>query len=212
MPVSGVLECLFKYWQGLPRVGANRLPARAALNPGELAELLPRVALLKRLDRYNVQASMMNMSDTHLWQRPFVGMNAFDLTAPDIRESRAAFYEAVLDHPAAAHLKETVSQKDGKQATVKSLYLPLADQTGTATYIIACTVYDSQPQQVGLADRLVLDHEDVKELEFIDIGCGKPHMRFERPIPRPPQENVLNWWQRIMPTINKASGSTRLDA
>lgn len=210
MPVSGVLECLFKYWQGLSRVGANRLPLRAALNPAELSELLPRVALLKRLDRYNVQASMMNMSDSHLWQRPFVGMNAFDLTAPDIRESRAEFYEAILDHPAAAHLTESVMQKEGKQATVKSLYLPLADKLGFATYILACSVYDNQSN--NLNDRMVLDHENVKELEFIDIGYGTPQMQFERPEPRTVEDNIPNWWQRIMPNIAKANTSDRLDS
>ncbi len=212
MPVSGVLECLFNYWERLPRTGVDSLPIRAALNSVELLELLPRVALLKRVDRYNVQASMMNLSDTSLWQRPFVGMNAFDLTAPEVRESRAKFYEAVLDQPAAAHLKETIQQKDGVQATVKSLYLPLADGRGQATYIMACTVYDNTVHNNNINDRLVLDHQDVKELEFIDIGNGIPIMQFERPEPRAAEDNDLNWWQRIMPGRYKPVYTTRLDS
>lgn len=212
MPVSGVLECLFNYWERLPRAGVDSLPNRAALNSVELLELLPRVALLKRIDRYNVQASMMNLSDTSLWQRPFVGMNAFDLTAPEIKESRAKFYEAVLDHPAAAHLKETIHQKDGVQATVKSLYLPLADRQGQTTYIMACTVYNNEANHNNLNNRLVLDHQDVKELEFIDIGNGIPIMQFERPEPRTAEDNGLNWWQRIMPGRHKPSYTTRLDS
>ncbi len=212
MPVSGVLECLFNYWQQLPRAASGGLPVRAALNPVELLELLPRVALLKRLDRYNVEASMMNMSDSCMWQRPFVGMNAFDLTAPAIRESRAQFYEAILDHPAAAHLRETVQQRSGKQATVKSLYLPLADKFGNATYIMACTVYENQPRYGCVNDRLVLDHQDVKELEFIDIGNGIPQMQFTRREPRQNDEGATNWWQRIMPGRGKAVPVTRLDS
>lgn len=212
MPVSGVLGNLLDYWQQMPRLGRQSLPERAALNPTELLELLPRVALLKRLDRYNVQASMMNMSDANLWQRPFVGINAFDLSAPAVKECRARFYSAILDHPAAAHLQESVLQKHGKHAHVKSLYLPLADKNGHASYIMACTVYENRPYHSNVSDRLVLDHENIRELEFIDIGSGIPQMQFERPESRTAAENDLNWWQRIMPSKARGEMVNRLDA
>lgn len=212
MPVSGVLESLLQYWKELPKAGQQSLPCRSALNPLSLLELLPRVALLKRLDRYNVQACMMSMSDADVWHRPFVGMNAFDLTSPHIRECRAKFYEAILDHPAASYLRETVHQKDGRSALVKSLYLPMCDKLGMANYIMACSVYENQPKPDQISNRLVLDHKDIKELEFIDIGHGKPHMEFERPEPRQAEEDDLNWWQRIMPLKPKGSSSGHLDA
>jgi len=213
MPVSGVLESLLHYWQHLPRTGIYDLPERAALQPVELQELLPRLALLKRLDRYNVQASMINMSNISLWRHPMVGINAFDLSAPDIKECRAEFYAAVLDHPAAAHLRETTQNKSGKPANVCSLYLPLADHDGTPTYIIACTVYENEHQYSNINDRLILDHHDVQELEFIDIGRGTPAMQFARPTPRTENDPDLNWWRRIMmPARTKSPSFRRLDS
>ena len=210
--MSGVLGRLLEYWMSLPRSGSSLIPGRTALQCSELLELMPRLALLKRLDRYNVQASMMNISNSTILQNPLLGMNAFDLTAPAIREQRASFYEAVLDKPAVAQMRETVRQQNGKEASVKSLYLPMADSRGEANYIIACTVYENRPEYNGINDRLVLDHQNVQDLSFIDIGGGVPTVTFERQAPEVIKLSEHRWWSRLVPVRRKADAPNRLNA
>ena len=211
MPVSGVLEQFLDYWHDLPRGEDGVLPERAALKPSILHEILPRLALLKRLDRYNVTASMMCTEYDSQWHGPMVGMNAFDLTPANMRENTAELYSAVLDQPAAALIRETVTLKSGKSADVASLYLPLANSLGAPTYIVGCTVYEKRPTYESINDRLILDHQRVRGIEFLDIGAGQPAYNFERPQPRGPEATVSNWWERLIPNRNRTN-ETRLDA
>jgi len=211
MPVSGVLEQFLDYWQDLPRGEEGILPAHAALKPSSLHEMLPRLALLKRLDRYNVTASMMCTEYDSQWRGPMVGMNAFDLTAPNMRENTAELYSAVLDQPAAALIRETINLKNGKSADVASLYLPLANKVGAPTYIVGCTTYEKRPTYESINDRLILDHQRVRNIEFLDIGAGYPAFQFERPEPRGPDPIGHTWWERFMPSRNRTA-EARFDA
>jgi len=210
MPVSGVLERFMDYWYDLPRDEDGVLPCRAAMKPSNLHDMLPRLALLKRLDRYNVTATMMCTEYDSQWKGPTVGMNAFDLTPANMRENTADLYSAVLDQPAAALIRETVRLKNGKSADVASLYLPLANHLGAPTYIVGCTVYEKRPSYQTINDRLILDHQRVRNIEFLDIGAGQPNYMFERPAPRGPEPSDSKWWDRFMP--GKSRSSVRLDA
>ena len=211
MPVSGVLERFLDYWYDLPRGEDGVLPSRSAMKPSNLHDMLPRLALLKRLDRYNVIATMMSTEYDSPWKGPMVGMNAFDLTPANMRENTAALYSAVLDQPAAALIRETVRLKTGKSAAVASLYLPLANSLGAPTYIVSCTVYENRPNYHSINDRLVLDHQRVRNIEFLDIGAGQPTYMFERPVPRGAEPTDSKWWDRFMPGKSRADG-VRLDA
>ena len=211
MPVSGVLEQFLDYWHDLPRGGGSVLPARSAIKPTNLHDMLPRLALLKRLDRYNVTASMMLTEYDSQWRGPMVGMNAFDLTPANMRENTAALYSAVLDQPAAALIRETIMRKNGKPADVASLYLPLANSMGTPTYIVGCTVYEKRPTYESINDRLILDHQRVRNIEFLDIGAGQPQYNFERPKSRGPELSDNKWWDRFMPGKSRTT-EQRLDA
>ena len=211
MPVSGVLERFMDYWYDLPRGEDGVLPPRSAMKPSNLHDMLPRLALLKRLDRYNVTATMMCTEHDSLWKGPTVGMNAFDLTPANMRENTAALYSAVLDQPSAALIRETVRLKSGKPADVASLYLPLANHLGAPTYIVGCTIYEKRPAYNTINDRLILDHQRVRNIEFLDIGAGQPNYMFERPIPRGPETGDDKWWARFMPGKSRAN-PTRLDA
>jgi len=211
MPVSGVLERFLDYWNELPRESGALLPCRTALEPSCLHGLLPRLALLKRLDRYDVTASMMGTTQNGQWRGPMMGMNAFDLTAPNMRENTADLYSAVLDQPAAALMRETILRKDGKAADVASLYLPLADRYGSPTYIVGCTVYEKRPTYNSINDRMLLDHQHVRNIEFLDIGGGQPDYEFSRPTPRGREVSETPWWSRFMPGRPSPNGA-RLDS
>lgn len=211
MAVSGILEQFLDYWYDLPRGEDGVLPSRAALKPSSLHEMLPRLALLKRLDRYNVTASMMCTEYDSQWRGPMVGMNAFDLTPANMRENTAELYSAVLDQPAAAIIRETIKRKNGKPADVVSLYLPLANRLGAPTYIVGCTVYEKRPTYESINDRLILDHQRVRNIEFIDIGAGQPTYSFERPAPRGPETVDIKWWDRFRPAKSR-NNDVRLDA
>ncbi|NVJ99662.1 MAG: PAS domain-containing protein [Alphaproteobacteria bacterium] len=212
MPVSGVLGRLLEYWHDLPRENGATIPTRTVLHPVELHELLPRISLMKRLDRYDVRVSMIGTSADALWQAPMAGFNAFDLTSPAMRENTARLYEAILDQPSGVQMTETVRRRDGDSKEVESLYLPLAARDGTPTYIIGCTVDLQKPKYGGINDRLMLDHQQVSSIEFIDLGRGKPTLLFEKPKPRPRPEPDAKWWGRFMPNKPRPSDNSWLDS
>ncbi|TNE61884.1 MAG: PAS domain-containing protein [Alphaproteobacteria bacterium] len=212
MPVSGVLERLLEYWQSLPRESGAVIPARTALRPSELHEHLPRLALMKRLDRYDMVVSMIGTSADQLWHAPFVGMNAFDLTSPTLRENTSMLYSAILDQPTGVVMRETVRRRGGKNAELSTLYLPLADELGYPSYIVCCSAYEHRSKYERINDRLLPDHQRVSSIEFIDIGSGTPHIQFERPAPRPSPRADQRWWERFMPVRPRPTPGTWLDA
>ncbi|WP_262691070.1 PAS domain-containing protein [Kordiimonas aestuarii] len=212
MPISGVLEQLLNYWHELPRNHGANIPARHALNLAELHELLPRISLLKRVDRFDVQVSMIGTSAPALWHNPVTGFNAFDLTSPDLYENTAKLYDAVLEQPSGAHMLEKVYRHKGRDADIASLYLPLADRDGAPIYIIGCSVYRKRPAYGRINDRLIPDHQKVSSIEFIDLGYGKPTVSFEKPARRPRPEPELRWWDRFMPSKPRPTKGTWMDA
>jgi hypothetical protein len=212
VPVSGVLERLLNYWHELPREGSARIPARQTLNLAELHEQLPRISLLKRVDRFDVQVSMIGTSAPALWQNPMAGFNAFDLTSPDLYENTARLYDAVLEQPSGAYLTEKVYRHKGRDADISSLYLPLNDRNGKPVYIIGCSVYRKRPTYARINDRLMPDHQKISSIEFIDLGNGVPSVMFERPLPRPRPEPDARWWDRFIPAKPRPPKGSWMDA
>lgn len=212
MPVSGVLGQLLDCWHQLPREDGATVPARSVLHTANLHELLPRISLMKRLDTYDVQVSMVGTSAEALWQAPLAGINAFDLTAPDMRENTARLYEAILDQPSGVHMLETIRRQNGNPAEVASLYLPLADKLGDPTYILGCSVYVKSSLYGRINSRLMLDHRKISNIEFLDLGAGKPVLRFERPKPRPRPATTSRWWDRFIPSRPNTAARTGSDS
>ncbi len=215
MPVSGALEHLLEYWQSLPRGAGQIIPAKATLTPSEIHEILPRIALLKRNDRYDIPIRMMGTSTNNSWHSPHIGMNAFDFTSPQMQENTARVYEAVLDHPCAALLKKTIARKH-TSVDVASLYLPLSDSKNQATYIIACSVYETREESSHMNDRHMLDHQNIRHLQYIDLGSGTPKVIFDKPEANPnlhanSSSSEKRWWNRFSRKSGQ-SQNRRLDS
>lgn len=204
MPLSGVLEQLFDYWKSLPREGSALLPTRQNLLPTDLHEMMPRLSLLKRHQRYQVHVTMIGTASNDSWRSPFIGMNSFDLTAPSMRENSAKLYAAVLDQPCAAVITENITTKSGKRRCVHSLYLPMTDHGGDANYIVGCSVYRRKPCYSSTNDRLVPAHDHVMDVEFLDLGAGLPSVDFEIIEPANRPELSLHWWERFLPDRRKS--------
>ena len=203
MPLSGVLEQLFKYWQNLPKAGKSLLPARRSLQPTALQDALPRLSLLKREHRYQVHVTMIRTASNNSTSSPFIGMNAFDLTPPAMRENSANLYAAILDHPAAALITENIINDNAKSRCIHSLYLPMTDSSGHPAYIVGCSVYRNRPCYASTNERLVPAHNHVVDVEFLDIGAGLPSVGFERIEPAPSQSLSFQWWSRFLPDWRK---------
>lgn len=154
---------------------------------------------MKRLDRYDVMVSMVGTGTDALWHTPVAGMNAFDFASPDMRENTARLFEAILDQPAGVFMSEKIRRSDGKDTDVSSLFLPLTDDNGVPTYIVGCSVYDKRDKEAGVNERVMLDHQKISSIEFLDIGRGMPHVTFEAPKPRPAPKIEQRWWERLMP-------------
>lgn len=209
MPLSGVLEQLFDYWRSLPREGGEPIPARQNLLPTDLHDVMPRISLLKRLHRYQVHVSMIGTANNASWRSPFIGMNAFDLTAPAMRENSAKLYATILDHPCAALMKENIASKSGKSRCIQSLYLPMTDRSGKANYIVGCSSYQRKPCYENTNDRLMPAHNHVVDVEFIDIGSGLPSVHFEQVEPIETPSLSFQWWERFLPDWRKPNPDFR---
>ena len=203
MPLGGVLEQLFDYWQSLPKAESSLLPARHTLQPTDLQETLPRLSLLKRKHRYQVHVTMIRTANNNSLTSPFIGMNAFDLTPPSMRENSANLYAAILDHPCAALMTENIINDNGKSRCILSLYLPMTDSSGNATYIVGCSVYRRKPCYNSTNERLVPTRNHVMDVEFLDIGAGLPSVNFERIEPETEQPLSFQWWERFLPDWRK---------
>jgi len=204
MPLSGVLEQLFKYWESLPRSDDSLLPMRHDLRPTDLKDVIPRLSLLKRQHRYQVNVSMIRTGYNTSWRSPFVGINSFDLTTPSMRENSAKLYEAVLDQPCGALMTENILSKTGKQRCVHSLYLPLTDRSSHARYIVSCSAYQHKPCFENTNERLTPAHDQVLDVEFLDIGAGQPTVVFEKASLQDRPTLSLHWWDRFIPEWSKA--------
>ncbi|MFC3053096.1 PAS domain-containing protein [Kordiimonas pumila] len=213
MSVTGVFKQLLEYWEQLPRENGQYLPTLHAVNPGIMHDILPKLALLKRLDKYNVLISMMGSQADTQWQGSMIGVNAFDLTSPGLKENAASFYSAVLDQPSAAVVRKANILKKNIQTSIASLYLPLADKEGSPSYIVGCSVYENTQLQNRDNDRLILDRHNISGVQFIDLGHGLPNWRFTPPPqPKSPMSVTSHkWWDRLLP-VRRPIKDTRLDA
>lgn len=203
MPLPGVLEQLFEYWKSLPRERDCLLPARRDLLPTDLNEMLPRLSLLKRHQRYQVHVSMIGTENNAAWRSPFIGINSFDLTAPSMRENSAKLYEAVLEQPCAALMTENIVARTGRMRCVHSLYLPMADRHGKANYIVGCSAYRSKPCYKSTNERLMPAQDHVIDVKFIDLGAGLPTVAFEKVLPSDQPSLSFHWWERFLPDWRK---------
>lgn len=200
MPLPDVLSQLMHYWQALPQRGSRCIPSRFSMLPTDLADITPRLSLLKRESRYQVNVSKVGTSHNTAWQSPLVGMNSFDLIPPNMRENMAKLYAAVLDHPCGVVLTEQYTARSGAYRKVYSLYLPMTDKNDHPHYIIGCSAYEKISEIQPINDRLLPAHEQVTSVEFLDIGAGIPAVEFEIPEQIARQAPLSQtWWARLVP-------------
>ncbi len=199
MLVSGTLGQLLDYWHSLPRDLHTTMPTRAALQPHVLRDILPRIALMKRLDRYEILTTIVGTDSQMQWLTPVAGMNAFDFTSPGMRENTARLYEAILEQPTGVVVNEYQTTKNRAHRKITSLYLPLTDRNGFPIYIMGCSICDNRSHKYTACERLTLNSEKISDIEFIDIGTGLPTIRFEHTAERLPQSSPDHWWSRFMP-------------
>ncbi|GHF23539.1 hypothetical protein GCM10017044_17600 [Kordiimonas sediminis] len=212
MELSGPLSEMMEYWRALPRQTGSVIPNRLAFHPKHFTHIMPRLSLLKRVDDDQLMFGVVATSVEELWAHPVTGINAYDLAAPKMQQNLSRFCDAILDQPSGAFVKETVANEHGQLNQVNSLYLPMNDKDGIPNYILGCTLAEKPGNKVPLSDRFVLDHNKIRGIKFLDIGCGTPAVDFvldNTPntlthTPRP------NWWQRLIPTSStRPSGPRR---
>lgn len=212
------LECLWAHWSSLPRANGFGVPMRRALNVSDLSDILPRLSLMRRMGPYNVTVGLVGTAVDALWDHPIAGMNAFDLTAPSMRENAERFYTALLSHPSAAVIREHVQRGPGRTLEVSTLYLPMCDREGDAVYIVGCSVFASASSPRALADHLITDCRQLAGIEFLDIGNGVPTVDFadmdgSSRLKTRVHARDESWWRRFLPSGIKArEGRRRSDA
>jgi hypothetical protein len=178
--------------------------------PTGLADITPFLSVLKRESRYQVYVSKVGTSHNTTWQSPIVGMNSFDLVPPTMRENTAKLYAAVLDHPCGVMLTERYTADSGAYQQIYSLYLPMTDKDDNPNYIIGCSTYEKCSETERVNDRLLPAHEQITNVEFLDIGAGIPNVKFDVPKQTVNTAQLSQtWWTRFVPMWGRPQASIK---
>lgn len=204
MTLERPTDNLLAVWQALPRQDGALMPRRSALHITELAKILPRISLMCWASPYEMTIGLVGTKVADLWDRPTVGMNAFDLIPPAMRKNASQLYQTILKMPVGATVRERLRRPRRRPLHITSLYLPLADEDGTPRYIVGCSVASEDHQLPVLRDHVVTSHRQLAGLTFLDIGAGVPTVNFEMPsihqmktVQNLPYADRRGWWHRL---------------
>lgn len=168
---SEYAEALYEYWAA--QRGAAVVPSHNAIDLAAISDLLPWIHLLDHRADGSFGWRLIGAELAVLFGRDHSGQ-AFDPAAlPRHDRLFLIVYTAIGDQPCGAVIRCLARMTSGRIVTVETLALPLLDDVGRATRIIAHSeVLDFRHYELEhfgcFADLTV------GRLDFFDIGAGTP--------------------------------------
>ena len=169
--VSEHAEALYNYW--LTQRGKTVVPARTVIDPTAISDLLPWIHLLDHKADGSFGWRLMGTELAAFFGRDRTGQ-AFDPAALPRHDGLFLIvYTAIGDQPCGAVVRCLARMTSGRVVTMETLALPLLDDVGRATRIIAYS------EVLGLGRRELQRFGcfvdlTIQRLDFFDIGAGKP--------------------------------------
>ena len=169
MAIEPACQALIKYWHSIR--GADAVPSRSDVRPGDLRKLLPSIMMLEYKPTGELIFRLVGSAIVDKLGTDFTGMNQFDLFPKGHRKPARERYLNVLNQPCGVHVHREMRSRYGAGFTADIVYLPLRDRS------------DAVSQLIGIA--AVAGGRDCKRdesasltpqesFEYLDLGNGVP--------------------------------------
>ncbi len=175
-PAAGLRDdysrAFYEYWWA--QRGPSAVPPRTAIDPAAMIpDLLPQIHLLDRQPAGGFVWRLMGTGLADLYGRDLTG-DPFDLAGSPYHDPRYLdAYGAVTATPCVGVIRAAASTISGRSADLEQTILPMLDETGRPSKIIAYTaILDLERRDLmdfGAVSTLTVAHVD-----FIDVGAGIP--------------------------------------
>ncbi|MEC9347471.1 MAG: PAS domain-containing protein [Pseudomonadota bacterium] len=171
--VSDAPNCLafLRAWQGWRRDGG--VPTTADVRPEDLGRAMSALAVYDITDENRLTFRLAGDVQDLMAFRPLKGQVLSDLLDPPEHAATIARARALRRLPCGVMTLTTTTAKSGRQATLRSLFLPVADaRTGAVTRAFSAVDPGARPGR-GLPDPTVRIAV-AERVDFIDLGFGVP--------------------------------------
>lgn len=167
------LITLLEYWHSLECCDGAKVPAKSALNPADIADLLPFLTLHERLGRYDMRAILTGIGIDDAIGR-FTSQNLFDFYPDENHEFYANLHDDTLGVPCGTRINRTVETDGGQGFAIKSIHLPLANAQGDILIIVSLILPQRGLPTAPKSRKATSFSRPVADVEYLDLGYGVP--------------------------------------
>ncbi len=165
---------LYEYWSSLPKIGL--LPPRSAVNPADLKEILPQIAITEWNPPNELKYRLAGTGVVARFGFDPTGRNFLDLIEPEEKRDIIERLTQIVDTPCGARSVRLETYQRGFQQFVEHAVLPLANEGNGKSLLITAT--GSLARSAELLEPGPLSRIDrPRAAEFIDIGAGVPDLQ-----------------------------------
>ncbi|MDR3499607.1 MAG: PAS domain-containing protein [Parvibaculum sp.] len=163
---------LFDYWQSVRRGPA--IPHASDFDLLELAGWLPDIVIL---DVVNQECAMTRFTGTAVAERLGMdptGQNVLTIQAKSSFDQAARAYQSIANLPCGALARYCSVYSSGREATARSLYLPLKPPSGEAPRLIAMSMREDGGTVYAETIERTMTGTRILSLDWLDLGFGVP--------------------------------------
>ncbi len=170
--LDSAFKPFFDAWASF-REDSELLPAWKNFKPGRLAEMLPYIALVRRLERGDYRYRVLGSGLNDRFGGDPVDGNLLDQMDPRIKPFTTECLEAVVSTPCGGYSEFSAELAGDSTHSIKTLNLPMTGEDGTpSVYLYYSQMWPhladmKRGKFVALGGRFV-------RIQAIDIGAGIP--------------------------------------
>ena len=170
-------QALLEYW--IARRGSAVVPPRRAIDPADIADLLPLVHLLDRRADGRFVWRLVGTELTGYYGRNLAGETFDPAGVPSHDRRFSIIYRTITNQPCGADIRCLARTRSGRVLPLETIALPLLDDAGRPTKILA----HSEPIDLEHPRlRHICQFTDlrIERVDIFDIGAGLPSSEVAR--------------------------------
>ena len=152
---------------------ANGIPLRKAFNPLALPSLTPYYILAKIPFIGSSIVQVVGEMVTASYGKELKGIDIYDITAPDLKETFAKIHQTMFDHPCALFTQQNIKKQSGLILPISTYSFPLITEDNEK-YLLLYYENRSESADENFTDDKYCSVAAYTHLEFLDIGGGIP--------------------------------------
>lgn len=173
-----IFRKFLELWHAMPRE-EGKIPFRRDVGPSLAPALMPHTFLGRVNGKFDIEIRLMGSALEANTNFRLTGTNYFDQLHPSTWPFYERFIFAYRAQPCAGRVTRHVIGADGLTYDLHTLAAPLADDDGTARYIMG--VSHMATNHAKSAERHVrgfgsagLSHAQIVDVRYLDLGFGVP--------------------------------------